>query len=378
MPNRFDTIVLGTGGVGAATLLALARRGHRAVGIDPFGWGHDRGSSHGQTRIIRQAYFEHPDYVPLLLRAYQLWHELQAEWGRQQLFFPVGLLQVGPADGEVLEGVRRSAAEHRLPLEWLASDEIGRRFPQLPDPGQLVGALERQAGYLLVEQCVRAQLQLAIHLGARWHQGWVRQWQAHSHGVTVRTDQDTLTAGSLVVCAGAWADTLVGELALPLQVLRKHLYWFPTQDARLDAHAGCPTFLYELPGGCFYGFPRIDELGVKLAEHTGGTMVERPAAGDNERDEEDERRVTDFAGRFPRLGHWVHRHSRCYYTVTPDRHFIVDRHPELAQVVVIAGLSGHGFKLTPVLGEVAADLAIDGRTDYPVAFLRLDRFGGAE
>jgi sarcosine oxidase len=384
--QTFDVIVLGVGGVGSAALDQLAQRGVRAVGIDRFPPGHASGSSHGQTRIIRQAYFEHPDYVPLLLESWRLWRELEAR-RREQLLFEVGLIQVGPPDGEVVPGVLKAARLYDLAVEELSGPEVENTFPGFSAPQPLVGVFERQAGYLLVERAVMAQAAEAERPSAQGHgaQGQGAQlrsgetvisWRSQGDGVVVETDRDRYSAGRLIVSAGAWSGPLVDRLTPRLNVIRKQVQWYRAADGAYSAAKGAPTFLYELPEGVFYGFPQIDERGVKVAEHTSGSAVPDPLLVDRGLDAGDCDRATAFCRQYmPQLTGEVLGHSVCMYTMTPDQHFIVDRHPDHAQVAFAAGLSGHGFKFVPVLGKILVDLALDGRTALPIDFLSCRRAG---
>jgi monomeric sarcosine oxidase len=375
----YDVIILGTGGVGSAAAYHLARRGAKVLGIDRFAGGHDRGSSHGETRVIRQAYFEHPDYVPLLLRAYELWRELEAEAG-VNLLHQVGLLQVGPPEGAVVRGVLESARRHGLAVDSLTAEETERRFLGIRVPVGSVGVFESAAGYLRVERCVLAHLAAAKVCGAEFRTGVAAQsWQADGSGVRVVTDRGEFTAARLIITAGPWAPQMLTNLGIPLHVRRKHVYWFPASDPRYDEASGCPTYLFELPHGVFYGFPQIDELGVKAAEHSGGAVVADPLHDPREPDPIDQQRVENFlAAHLPGVGRPMQHHSVCYYTMSPDEHFLVDRHPEHENVFFAAGLSGHGFKFTSVLGQSLADLAADGMTALPVRFLRPDRLRGRQ
>jgi sarcosine oxidase len=352
------------------------------LGIDRFPGGHDRGSSHGATRVIRQAYFEHPDYVPLLLKAYTLWAELESLAGTR-LLEQVGLLQVGPPDGEVVPGVLRCAREHRLAVDELAPAEAMQRFPGFHIAGDQAAVFERKAGYLRVEQCVLAHLAAAKAAGAELQFGPIAQsWSVDGSGVRVVTDAGQFTADKLVIAAGPWAAQLLGGLGVPFQVLRKRVYWFASDDDGYRQESGCPTYLFEMPTGIFYGFPQIDTDGVKAAEHTGGERIADPlqasaalapdsALGSN----------FDF-GRVQRflreclpgvICAAALRSGVCYYTMSPDGHFVVDRHPASDRVVFAAGLSGHGFKFTSVLGAALADLALDGATQLPIGFLGFRR-----
>lgn len=373
--QHFDVIVLGIGGVGSAVLDQLAQRGVRAMGIDRFHPPHDRGSTHGQTRVIRQAYFEHPDYVPLLGESYRLWHALEDRIGKQ-LYHEVGLIEVGPADGVVVPGVLRAAAEHNLSVQSMTAAEIRARWTGFSVPEDLVGVFEPGAGYLLVEECVEAHLAAAETAGATLMVDTaVQGWTATQREVRVQTDRGELAADRLVITAGAWASQMLVDSNIPLTVLRKSLFWFATGSADYDVAAGFPVFLFELLQGVFYGFPKLDVRGVKIAEHSGGYTVRDPLAVDRSIDPQEQRRVVDVLSLcLPDVSPRVTDHAVCLYTMSMDEHFIVDRHPVHSNVVFAAGLSGHGFKFAPALGRALADLAVDGTTTLPIEFLSRQRF----
>lgn len=374
MGTTYDAIVIGTGGVGSAALFHLARRGVRALGIDRFPPGHDRGSSHGRTRLFRQAYYEHPDYVPLSRRAYALWADLEAARD-DKLFYRSGLLEVGPADGHLIPGVLESARRHELNIEELMSDDVARRFPGFVVPDGCRAVFEQDAGFLLVERCVLAHLEEAQKLGATLHTGeTVTRWVAGADGVTVETTTATYRAARLIIAAGAWSGGVLGELDARLRVVRKHQHWFATDDDRYRLEHGCPACFYEVPAGYFYGMPAYDDHGVKLAEHSGGDDVFDPLALDRDPDVEDRRRIESFLGaHLPGVSTREIAHAVCMYTLTADEHFILDRHPRSPLVVFAAGLSGHGFKFTPVLGEALVEMALDGTAKQPIGFLALER-----
>lgn len=366
----YDLVVLGTGGVGSATLLHAAQQGARTIGLDRFIAPHNRGSSHGETRIIRQAYFEHPSYTPLLVESYRLWSELEEAVGRQ-LYYQTGLLQVGPADGIVIPGVLKSAKEHGLVVETLDSKTIESRWPVFRIPTQLVGVLEPKAGYLLVEDCVAAHLEAAKAAGAKIEApGEVLGWEP-GVPIRVRTTIGTLKTKHLIISAGAWADSLLADLNLRLEVLRKSVFWYAARRPTNNI----PCYLYELPQGVFYGFPEIGGR-MKIAEHSGGEPIADPLRYDRQLHPVDAERVQAFIGEcLPNATNGLAEHQTCLYTMSPDEHFIIDRHPQEPNVVFAAGLSGHGFKFTPVLGKALAEMALDGGTGLPVEFLRRGRLG---
>jgi sarcosine oxidase len=366
--NNYDVIVLGTGGVGSAACWHLSHRGARVLGLDRFPPGHDRGSSHGETRIIRQAYFEHADYVPLLRRAYDLWAELEQE-SQQKLFTPVGLLQIGPREGLVVRGVLQAAKQHGLDIELLEANESERRFPGFRVPTEMHAVYERRAGMLYVEKCVQAHCALAQRHGADLRSGVnVFSWRHSRGGIKVETDQGGFLANKLIITAGPWASEFLRPTGVALHVKRKHIYWLPTSQHAYQAASGAPAYLYELPHGVFYGLPAINGRGLKCGEHSGGQIIVDPR--------NDPR---SFAGDYlPGISPTLGERSVCFYTMSPDENFVLDRHPDSDQVFFAAGLSGHGFKFTGVLGEVLADWAITGNTTLPVEFLSLARFREAD
>jgi len=377
--RHFDVIVIGTGGMGSAAALHLARRGVRVCGLDRFPPGHDRGSSHGQTRLIRLAYYEHPDYVPLLRRAYELWRDLETAAGRP-LLVESGLLLAGPPESAVVRGTVESAEVHALPLERLDHAEAARRWPQvrLPDGWSVVH--EPRGGYLMVEDCVRAHAAAAAQAGAVLVAGrTVLGWRATpGGGAVVETDAGDYAADRLVVAAGSWAADLARLPEVPLRVLRKSLFWYePAVAARAKHAAGrLPCFGFDGPEGFFYGFPALAGAGLKIAEHTGGTPVADPLAVDRGVVAAERARVEAvLTARLPGVGTQLAAHAACLYTMSPDGHFLVGLHPHHPQVVVAAGFSGHGFKFAAVMGEILADLATAGRSSLPIGFLAPTRFG---
>jgi monomeric sarcosine oxidase len=363
--------------VGSAALFHLARRGAKVQGLDRFPPGHDRGSSHGRTRVIRQAYFEHPNYVPLLLRAYELWQELSQGCGKQ-LYHEIGLLQIGPPDGHVVPGVLKAARLHRLNVDHLSAQQAQRCFPGLRVPDGWEAVFEQRAGYLDVEDCVLAHLAEAQKLGAELRTGVeVRGWRVESGAVVVETDAGRFQCDKLVIAAGPWADSFLNDLGIQLTVLRSPVFWYPINDESLRAERGCPAYLFDTPE-CPYGIPQVDDFGFKIAEHSGAQeprLVDDALQVNRELRPADQARIETFLSEhIPGVGRPLLHHSVCLYTMSPDENFIVDVHPEHPQVTFAAGLSGHGFKFTCVLGEILADLALYGRTDHPIDFLTCRRF----
>ncbi len=375
MPRPFDSIIIGLGGFGSAAVYRAAKRGVRVLGLEQFGPAHELGSSHGETRIIRRAYFEHPDYVPLADRSYALWEDLERESARR-LLRRTGLIIAGPRDGEAVAGTLRAARQHRLSVEDLSASEAAAQFPafRFADEDRVV--YEEDAGWLHVESCVRAHLEMAERSGAALQfDESVRSIESQGDTVRVVTDARVYDAATAIVASGAWSARLLTDLQAPLVVRRKVQLWHPVRPEGLAWHAASPGFLFEQPSGVFYGFPCLDGETVKVAEHSGGAAIEDPSNIDRNLAAGDVAAVAAFVRRsLPHLDSSPRRHSVCMYTMSPDGHFIVDRHPDRQNVVVAAGFSGHGFKFTPVIGEALVDLAMHGRTEIPVGFLGLGRF----
>jgi sarcosine oxidase len=373
MPS-YDIIVLGLGGFGAAASCHAARRGAAVLGLEQFTPAHDRGSSHGETRIIRQAYLEHPDYVPLLIKAYEAWRDLERLTGRR-LFTPQGLIISGLPDGGAVSGTAFAAKQHGLPLERLTGIETERRFPGFRIPPSHEVVFEANAGYLAAEECTRSHLDVAKRHGADLRfQTPVIFWTSDGRLVKVRTEGDEFTAKTLIIAAGAWASQCLEDLQMPLEVRRKFVGWFAVRPEFVESARSAPCFCFEIGPKFFYGFPSLDGTSMKMAEHLGGQTVADPSRVDRGRTEEDVALLTGFIRDcLPMAEPILLRHSVCLYTLTPDRHFIVDRHPHFENVILACGFSGHGYKFTSVLGDVLVDLALTGTTSAPIGFLSLDR-----
>jgi sarcosine oxidase len=374
-----DVIVLGLGGMGSAAAAHLAARGQRVLGLERFAPAHDRGSSHGGTRIVRQAYFEDPSYVPLLRRAYELWEQLARDSGADVLRL-CGGLYLGRPESRVVAGSLRSARDWGLPHEVLDAGEIRRRFPTFaPGPGE-IGVFEEAAGFARPEATVSAYLALAEGRGAELRFGEPAvSWAASADGVRVTTAAGSYDAGRLVVCPGAWAPELLADLGLPLVVERQVQHWFqPVGGMRPFLPERHPIYIHEAPDRTqIYGFPAVDgpDGGAKVAFFRRGSVVADPANLDREVHPDEVADMTAYlAGVLPTLPGRFLRGDPCMYTTTTDEHFVIARHPEHESVVVACGFSGHGFKFVPVVGEILADLAVDGTTRHPIALFDPHRF----
>ncbi len=380
MQATYDVIVVGVGTMGAAACRALAQRGCRVLGLEQFQIPHRLGSHHGGSRMIRQAYFEHPDYVRLLQAVYPLWHELEVE-AAEELFARVGAIYVGRPDCELVAGSRRAAEAYGIEYEMLGSNDVAARFPALRCPSDWVGLFEPGAGYLRAEACVSALARVALRQGASLcGETKVVDWRATDDEVVVTTERETFRAARLIFCGGAWSSRLLGDLGLPLRVTRQVVHWVWPQAER-PFHAEClPCWAIDPqpPGqyaGIYYGFPLSwDPPGVKLGWHAPGMEVS-PDHVPREVSAGERDWLPEFSRQFmPQLGGQVLGTGTCLYTYSTDGHFIVDRHPQHHNVCFAAGFSGHGFKFSPVMGQALAELCLDGQSTLPIDFLSLRRW----
>jgi sarcosine oxidase len=370
--ERYDVVVVGVGGMGSAAMYHLARRGKRVLGLERFDLLHEHGSSHGLTRIIRLAYFEHPDYVPLLRRAYELWHELEAETG-EQLLHTTGIIEGGP---EVLEGVLHSCDVHRIEHEVLTGVEVRARFPAFDLPPEMEVVHQADGGFVVPERCIVAHVQGALERGATLRaRERVLEWSEEENGVRVRTDRGTVEAEQLVLTAGAWSDDVARLPAGSVRAVRQVLAWFQPTRPELFTPERMPVFNLILDGDHFYGFPAYGIPGVKLGRYEREGESGDPDAISREPTVEDESRLRELTRRYLPAGAGpTVALKTCLFELSPDEHFIVDHHPDTRAAVVGAGFSGHGFKFCSVVGEILADLAIDGSTMHDIGLFRIDRF----
>jgi sarcosine oxidase len=367
----YDVIVVGLGAMGSSALYQLAQRGVRVLGLEAFSPGHRLGSSHGESRIIRLAYYEHPNYVPLLRRAYELWEALG-----DSLLHITGGLMIGSPDGELVSGARSSAEQHGLEYELLSSDEVRHRFPALLLNDHEVALWEPRAGYLRPERCIDTFVRLASGTGAQVrYESRVRSWRAAADGVELRTDSETHVADQVVFTCGARISSVVGADSMPpVQAERIPLFWMQPSQPSLFAEGQFPIYLWEIsPNDHFYGFPHVEWPGVKVARHHSGELCD-PDSVDRTVTVDDELRLRSaISQRIPSLDGPVLSSLVCLYENSADHHFLIDRVADAPNVIYAGGFSGHGFKFASVVGEILADLVTRGEATPDADFLRADR-----
>jgi sarcosine oxidase len=377
MSQSYDVIIIGLGAMGSAAAYHLAKKRQRVLGLDRFTPPHAFGSSHGQTRIIREAYFEHPAYVPLVQRAYENWAELERQSG-QKLFQQTGGLMIGPPEGVLVSGALRSAQTHHLTHELIASRDLHRRFPAFQPTDEMLGVWEPRAGILFPEHCIAAHLDLARRAGAdlRFDEPLI-SWKSTGTpgGVEVVTNKNRYGAMHLLITAGAWIGKLLEDLRLPLAVARQTLLWFqPDKRPEEFSLENFPIFIFEHDDNRhFYGFPDLGE-GMKVALHHEGEPAD-PDNLDREVRAEEIDKARALLRRFiPNANGRLLSATVCMYTNTPDFHFLIDRHPQHSQVLFASPCSGHGFKFSSAIGEVLAELIATGLASFDLGMFQLKRF----
>jgi sarcosine oxidase len=374
MPS-FDAAIIGLGVMGSAALAASARRGRRVIGIDRFALGHDRGSSHGATRVIRLGYFEHPSYVPLVRAAYPMWRELEARSGVPLLTI-TGIVEMGAPWSELVAGTLRSARQHGLLHEVLDAAGVMKRFPVFRLPEDFIGVFQPDGGVLRAEPAVAAFQAVARQAGADLRtEERVLGVALDGDGVRVTTERGDVRAGCAIVAAGPWVKALLPHLAAPLRVTRQVLAWFaPARHPSQFAAGRLPVFLLQNPDGVFYGFP-ANATGVKIAKHHHFDEAVDPENCDRTVSAADETAIRGvLKAHVPDADGPLVAARTCLYTMAPDGDFILDRLPGCPQIIVASPCSGHGFKFAPVIGEILADLAATGRTDHDISRFSLNRF----
>ncbi len=371
----YDAIVIGVGGMGSATLYHLARSGCSVLGLERYGIPHAYGSSHGSTRIIRLAYSEGPEYVPLLRAAYRYWRDLEGISGRA-ILHKTGGLDIGPEGSWTVEGSRASCVEHGLEFEELAGKEVNSRFPGYRLPSGMRAIHQPDGGYVLSEVAIAAYASAALGLGANVVTDVVvRGWTRHSAGFRVDTTTGEFEAKRLVITAGAWVGNLVPALRQICTAERQVMLWTdPLSPARFEP-GRFPVFNMESPLGRFYGFPSHRAEGFKIGKYYHlKQRVDDPDHLARECRPEDEAVLREgIEEYFPLANGATRKMAVCMFTNSPDGHFILDRCPGESDVFVAAGFSGHGFKFCSVIGKVMAQFCLDSPPTWDLQRFSLTR-----
>ncbi|HSI66386.1 MAG TPA: N-methyl-L-tryptophan oxidase [Planococcus sp. (in: firmicutes)] len=373
----YDVAIIGAGTMGMAAGAFLAQQHVKTVLIDAFDPPHTHGSHHGDTRIIRHAYGEGRHYVTLVKRAQQLWEELEKQTG-SKIFERTGVLGLGPKESPFLQETMASAQKYGLQLEIMSGIEVKERWPGFSVPDHFIGCFEAESGLIYSENAIQAYKKLAIEHGAQLVTNTpVQHIDVNDpNGVKISTEHATLYAKKVIVTAGAWAAKLLPDLALPIEPTRKAVGWFEAPDDLYGAD-NFPSFFVEDEHRMFYGFPSMNGTGLKIGRTDGGHAIDPNLQTQNfglyETDEGDLRHA--LATYMPDANGKLNQGKTCLYTLSSDRHFIVDFHPENRDVILACGFSGHGFKFGSVMGEVLSQLAIKGQSEFDLSIFSLKRFG---
>ncbi|MDH4616184.1 N-methyl-L-tryptophan oxidase [Brevibacillus sp. AY1] len=375
MKKRVDVIVLGVGSMGMAAGAFIAKQGASVLLLDAFDPPHHQGSHHGDTRMIRHAYGEGKKYVPLVLHAQKLWHQLEEETG-ERLFENTGVLGLGKSDSPFLIEEIASSKEFSLPLEILEAAEVRKRWPGIRIEDDLIGAFEPNSGLLYSEACISAYRRVAQQHGAELCMNTrANRITYHADGVTVHTEKGDFQADRLIVTAGAWTGLLLRDLDIPLQPFRKTAVWYEADEA-LYGLGSFPSYFMDLPGERFYGFPSIQGSGLKIGSHDAGRIVDPDEVnrefGSQPDDEGDLALMVERF--FPGVSRQNKRGQVCLVTWTPDHDFIIDRHPDHEHVLLISACSAHGFKFASAIGEIAMQMSLKGKTEMDITPFSLRRF----
>ncbi|WHY91535.1 N-methyl-L-tryptophan oxidase [Neobacillus cucumis] len=368
MGRHYDVIIVGAGSMGMAAGYYLSKLGIKTLLLDRNNPPHDQGSHHGETRIIRHAYGEGNQYVPLVLRAQELWEQLQAE-SNKRLFLQTGVLGVGAPGSPFIRGAIHSGKEYSLPFEVLSSEEMAYRWPGVTFPEGFTGCFETRSGVLFSEQCIQAFRDLGIENGMTLLPFTkAEKIEVHSNGATITTANDTYHSDFAVVSAGAWSGKLLKDLGLDLslQPTRKTVSWLECDQELYDSSL-FPAFTVDLLNAHYYGFPSIGGSGVKIGRHDGGVLVD-PDETVSPYGADDEQEMRTFLEKYmPGANGPLVKGRTCFYTLTPDEDFILDKHPEYPHLFIAAGFSGHGFKFSSVIGEVISQVVTKGKADYDLS-----------
>jgi sarcosine oxidase len=378
---KYDVIVVGIGSIGAGVCHALSKQGKKVLGIEQYDIVHELGSHSGQSRLIRKAYFEHPDYVPLLQRAYQCWADIEAE-ASTQLYWSTGILYMAPPGSEIMRGVKGAAKTHRLQIEKVSLKEAMERWPQFSVDKSFECLFEPVAGFITPEKAIRTMVQLSVDRGAEIRTGEkVLNIHPRLDGVEVVTTKDTYFSSKVIVTTGAYT-SLVASMNVPLNVTQQLLAWTaPIGNTNVGlGEMPCWMIAEKEMNGLYYGFPELSDgfegpRGLKVAYHRPGVPMDQVDTTTFDSADE-ERLLQGVLDRYlPSVKTNISTVKLCRYTYSPDEHFIVDFLPDTHErVLIAAGFSGHGFKFAPVIGEALAELAVTGSSALPISFLGLSRF----
>jgi len=382
-PANFDVIILGVGSMGSSACYYLAKQGIKVLGLEQFDIPHEWGSHGGQSRIIRKAYFEHSDYVPLLQQAYKNWKHLEKITG-EQVYFQTGLLYCGNPDHPLMKGIHESADKYKIELNSLTSKSLKTKYPQLNVSDNYEKIFEPEAGFLTPERCILLYTEQALKHGATIKtKVKVLDWTKSKRSIEVKTSAGNFLAKKLIITAGPWAGKILPALSSTLKITRQMIGWIiPKKPSSFEfGKFPCWMIVDDAKPGVYYGFPILPvgkfngPIGFKLAHHYPGSVTDPDSVNRIPTKEDEDNLIYALNKYFPDSYISTHVMKTCMYTNTPDENFILDFLPGYDKDVMIAtGFSGHGFKFASVVGEIMSDLALKEKTSLPIEFLNAERF----
>lgn len=372
---QYDAIVAGVGGMGSAALYNLAGRGWKVLGLDKYDVPNNMGSSHGNSRMIRLSYHEDPSYVTLMHKSYELWDKLQTDTN-QELLITTGSIRAGHEHSSMFIGSKNACDIHNIPYEILEGREVNKRFPGYSFPNDILSVYQSDGGFLAADKCISSYLTLSDELGADIHgREPITDWHPKGEIIEVVTPKSVYTASRLVLTTGPWVSKLLPDLTALLEPERQVVGWFQTQDPKRFDPDHFPVFGLEVDIGRFYGFPSFETPGIKLGKYNHLREIVDPDLVSREITNNDQKALEECLEKYFPMAHGaVMKMETCMFTNTPDGHFIIDTHPEIPQVSIAAGFSGHGFKFCGLVGEILADLAQEGYTEHNIDLFKLERF----
>ncbi len=373
--KTFELIIVGCGGIGSAALYYASQLGLTTLCIEQYEQGHNKGATHGETRAFRKAYYDDIRYTPILKKAYTEWKKIEKQ-ASQTLFVENGVLEIAEPQHQMITDSIACAKQYNIPIEILSNEVLTARFNNFFIPPNNIGILQPEAGFLYVDKCLKFFVESAKNNGATvLFNEPVISWELDSEEIIhVKTNKNTFRGKHLIICAGPWSSMLLPNLTIPVTLLQKKLVWTSVQNDSYSLDKGCPCFAYHLNEGIFYGFPTVSSM-MKIARHSGGKQIVTPEQSTNLNDQEELEAIQWFIKTYlPFANPIITKEANCIYDITPDKQFIIDTYPLSRKIVYAASLSGHGYKMANILGEIIVNLAIKGLTEFDISFLSLKRF----
>lgn len=373
--NTYDLIILGCGGIGSAAFYNANQAGLKTLCIDQYELLHPHGGTHGETRAFRKAYYDDPNYIPILKKAYLEWKKLN-NISTTKIFEEHGVLEIGLPDSTMVKDAVACSEKYNIPIQILTKKEMNSRYPDFYIPDEMIGIFQAQAGFLYIDNCIKQFIKTEPSSNSKVVTNEkVISWEVDKdQTIHIKTNKQKYTSKYLIIAAGVWTKEILNSLNLPITILQKKLFWTDVKNNSYSSKNNSPCFAYHLPEGIFYGFPAVSDY-IKVARHTGGLKLATPEENSTTTENEELDSIQKFVHQYLTKANLTKtKQASCLYDNTPDKQFILDHHPDHPQIAFIAGLSGHGYKMCNVLGEILVDLVTKNKTEFDISFLSLKRF----